>query len=302
MTWPDGIAGGLQLAGRCRDLLTPTDGDPVVLAQHELLARASLDRTIQSVRAWPDLPELSELEGSKAGNALRRSLSEVVPGPKESGAPIYLLLDDLAGASLIAGFVWMLWRDDLPELQGLRDHIPARRMEGICAGFAPGAPSLNADGTMSGITHQIQVVPPLADADDPWSWHELSTPPPMAMRRARRIDVWSNGSELHIDAMFRDSAWEPDGVEIAVHEYRLEGTAHPETLALSSITAEPRVLPFDSCPAAAANVGRMVGVPLREFRLEVLQRIQTTDCCTHLNDALRSLAEVPVLAAAVSDP
>jgi hypothetical protein len=102
--------------------------------------------------------------------------------------------------------------------------------------------------------------------------------------------------------MFRDSAWEPDGVEIAVHEYRLEGTAHPETLELSSIAAEPRVLPFDSCPAAAANVGRMVGVPLREFRLEVLQRIQTTDCCTHLNDALRSLAEVPVLAGAVSEP
>jgi hypothetical protein len=30
-------------------------------------------------------------------------------------------------------------------------------------------------------------------------------------------------------------------------------------------------------------------------------RLQKTDCCTHLNDGLRSLAEVPVLAAALPD-
>ena len=35
----------------------------------------------------------------------------------------------------------------------------------------------------------------------------------------------------------------------------------------------------------------------RYLRAEVLRRIRGTDCCTHLNDALRSLAEVPVLAA-----
>jgi len=29
----------------------------------------------------------------------------------------------------------------------------------------------------------------------------------------------------------------------------------------------------------------------------VLERLRGVDCCTHLNDALRSLAEVPVLAA-----
>jgi len=33
------------------------------------------------------------------------------------------------------------------------------------------------------------------------------------------------------------------------------------------------------------------------MRTEVLQRLRATDCCTHLNDGLRSLAEVPVLAA-----
>ena len=38
---------------------------------------------------------------------------------------------------------------------------------------------------------------------------------------------------------------------------------------------------------------------MRELRTEVLDRIQNTDCCTHLNDALRALAEVPVLAASL---
>jgi hypothetical protein len=298
MTWPDGIFSGLQLTGRCRDLLTPVEGEPEVLASHDMLARAGMDRTIQSVQSWPDVPNLHQLEGARAGGALRRSLGEVVPELRAAGAPLYLLLDDLAGASLIAGFVWGLWRDQLPELTDLKGKIPMRSMQGICSGFRPGASSLNADGTMSGITHQIQVVPPLADVDDPWSWHELSVPPPMAMRRARRVDVWRDGDRLCIDAMFRDSAWEPDGVEIAVHEYRLDATSDLGGT-LTSVTAEARILPFDECPMAATNVDRMVGVSLADFRIEVLERIQDTDCCTHLNDALRSLAEVPVLAHAL---
>jgi hypothetical protein len=60
------------------------------------------------------------------------------------------------------------------------------------------------------------------------------------------------------------------------------------------------VLPYDECPLAAPNVTRIEGVPLANLRREVLERIQFVECCTHLNDALRSLAEVPVLAAALA--
>ena len=41
----------------------------------------------------------------------------------------------------------------------------------------------------------------------------------------------------------------------------------------------------------------MAGTELRAMRTEVLERLRNADCCTHLNDGLRSLAEVPVLAA-----
>jgi hypothetical protein len=42
------------------------------------------------------------------------------------------------------------------------------------------------------------------------------------------------------------------------------------------------------------------GAPLRDLREVVLTRLRGTDCCTHLNDMLRDLAEVPVLMAALT--
>jgi hypothetical protein len=184
----------------------------------------------------------------------------------------------------------------MADLSALRARIPMRSMEGICTGFRPGSSALNPDGTMSGIAHHVQDVPPLVDEHDPDGWHELPDGlAPMAMRRARRIDVWRDGDDLRIDAMFRDSCWEPDGTEIAVHEYHVLATASAGVL--TSVTAEPRILPFNECPAAAANVTLMLGVELATMRSETLERLKGTLGCTHLNDALRAFAEVPVLAA-----
>jgi hypothetical protein len=67
------------------------------------------------------------------------------------------------------------------------------------------------------------------------------------------------------------------------------------------VTAVPRVLPWAECPGAAPNASWMAGTDLRAMRREVLQRLRNADCCTHLNDGLRALAEVPVLATALPD-
>ncbi len=299
MTWPDGVFDGVKLNGRCRDLLTIEGHDPVVLAQEGVVAVVSLDRTIRMVATSPPTVGIRALEGARAGGRLRAALEEVAGDVRERGRGRYLLLDDLVGTSLIAGFALFRWRDHLPELAGLRGRLPVQSMQGVCSGFRPGASSLLPDGTMSSVPQQVASVPPLVDPDDPIGWHEHEPLPAMAMRRARRIDVWRAGDGLQVDAMFRDSCWEPDGTEIAVHEYRLTATADLAAGTLTEVVAEPRVLPYDECPAAAANVGLVRGVPLADLRREVLARIQGTDCCTHLNDALRSLAEVPVLAAAI---
>jgi hypothetical protein len=64
-----------------------------------------------------------------------------------------------------------------------------------------------------------------------------------------------------------------------------------------SVQAEPRVLPFVECTTAPANLRRLIVAPLPELRDRVLAELRGTAGCTHLNDALRALAEVPSLAA-----
>lgn len=86
---------------------------------------------------------------------------------------------------------------------------------------------------------------------------------------------------------------------MAVHEYLLTATADRATMTLRSIKADPRILPYDACPAAILNLERLVGTPLGELRRTVLTELARTEGCTHLNDMARSLAEVPQLAAAL---
>jgi len=46
-----------------------------------------------------------------------------------------------------------------------------------------------------------------------------------------------------------------------------------------------------------ANIGLLVGSQMTDLRDVVLEKLKRTAGCTHLNDTVRSLAEVPVLAA-----
>jgi hypothetical protein len=305
MSWPDGILAGVETLGRCRDLYTGRDGRAAVLDEADLVTRTTLERTIESASSPPTAasrrpqPDLSALVGARAGGGLRGAIAGAVPDLLAEAAPLYLLLDDLAGASLIAGFAWFPWRDHLPELAERRQRRPVRPMQGVCSGFRPGASSLTADGTQASVPTDVIEVPPLVDPADPLGWHEQHRRPAMAMRRARRIDLWEADGLLRVDAMFRDSCWAPGGAEIAAHEYQLFATADRGRGRLLSVEALPRVLPYQECPLAADNIGVLEGLPLAGLREEVLARLRGIAGCTHLNDALRALAEVPVLAAAL---
>jgi Protein of unknown function (DUF2889) len=50
---------------------------------------------------------------------------------------------------------------------------------------------------------------------------------------------------------------------------------------------------------AVGTSGRMIGTRLSEMRQQVLEKLRATSGCTHLNDALRALAEAPQLLAAL---
>ena len=136
----------------------------------------------------------------------------------------------------------------------------------------------------------------LRHPEEPDGWHAFTAQDGVVgMRRARRIDVWVD-DVIHIDSAFQDSATNPEGGRTAVHEYVLRATADPASLQLLTIAADPRVLPYAECPGAAPNVTRLLGERLgADLREQVLRELPGTLGCTHLNDALRALAEVPVL-------
>jgi hypothetical protein len=95
--------------------------------------------------------------------------------------------------------------------------------------------------------------------------------------------------------MFRDACWDPEGTELSLHEYSLEATVDRKTMTLASIAAQPRSLPFPECQFAGGYVGKLVGLPVAELRTSVIRTLVGEECCTHLNDALRALAEIGVL-------
>ena len=302
-SWPEGMTGSMLMRGHARDVWTPLEGgDPRVLAEDRFTITASPAREILSIETWPNRPAAQQLVGVRGGGQSRKALAEIMATDREAGTPLYLILDDYAGASLVAGWVWSLWVADWRaqmEKAGPQSGAPRRgSMEGVCTGFAPGSSALNRDnGSDIGVPSRTPVLS-LINPDDPLGWHGLAIQDGVGMRRARRIDVWRDGEDLAIDVGFQDSGTSPDGPgRIAIHEYQVTARATGEPLTLTELNTRAHILPFPECPGAVANARRMLGAPLLDMRARVLETLPGTLGCTHLNDVLRSMAETPQLAA-----
>jgi hypothetical protein len=269
----------------------------MVCAEDSFDAELKPDRTIVAIEANPPRAKLAQLIGTRGGGRLRGALEHFVPEERRHATPLYLILDDISGASLVAQWAWSQWQKDWLESPGAmtRPQLKQRiqEMEGICTGFAPGSSSLDPNRVVE-LSAEAAGAPDLRRPDDPDGWHEFTLQNTVGMRRARRIDVRLD-QLIHIEAAFQDSAARPDGTRAALHEYQLSATADPGSLRLVSIDATPRVLPFGECPGAVKNIARLVGAELAHLRQTVLDQLPGTLGCTHLNDALRALAEVPAL-------
>lgn len=297
MTWPGGFGSALSIHGRARDAVTV---DPAALPETvdaaEISVRIGGQRTIEAIETTPHRDRIIDLIGSRGGGHLRAELEQVVPDDRRGGTPLYLLLDDLSGTSLIAGVAWSRWTlpDDVD-----RPRPSGARMANVCIGFRPGSNALVE--VEQDVRRQLRARPvgPLLRDDDPEGWHELPPLPDVSTRRSRFIDVWVEDDAVMIDAGFQDSVGDAGPERVGIHEYRLAATADRATMTLRSIDPDPRILPFRECPAAVGTADRLVGTPLADLRQTVLDRLSTTMGCTHLNDAMRALAEVPVLLAAL---
>ena len=293
-TWPGGWGTQLELTGRARDAVTQSYADPpVTVSAATTQVGIGANRLIENIAATPESAGINDLVGCRGGGYLRSALAEFVPHELEAGTPLYLLLDDISGASLVAGIAWSRWTEEWARVDPER---PRPDMEVVCIGFAPGGSALVEQ--RSGLASQrVQIVPQLTTDDDPHGWHELATLPDVSFRRARRIDVWRDPVDgtIMIDSGFQDSMGDPDHGRVAVHEYILRATVDPGSMLVTSVDPDPRILPFLTCPDAVGTATAVIGTPVAALRTTVLERLAKVNGCTHLNDALRALAEVPTL-------
>ncbi len=295
---------GLVLEGTARDLRTGGEG-PGGATRAEVAAegavRAGMEgwhRNLLFLHLSPARPGVEErLRGARVGSGFRSLVRSVVPG--EQGTPLGLLLDDLPGAALISGYVHL--RADAHAGRPAGASTPPEaldRLADICSGWRRDGRAMSSVAQGSGIP--VQDCPPAPDLDggtrDALAWQPIAPLAIGTMRRRRRIDV-SGGETVAVDAMFRDSYGEPDGTEVVLHEYTLTASLDGETLEITGIEAAPRVLPFWECPLAADHVPNLVGARVGELRRVVPERLQGTSSCTHLNDLLRVLSDVPTLVA-----
>ena len=286
--------GELLIRGACRDLSTTADGT-TVLGSADIDARLGPRHILRSLTVTPSR-DTGPLLGSSVGAGFRAKLEETFRADHAAGTPLYLLLDELPVAALISGYA-------LLASGALEGGAGATHQADICAGWRSDGfmlVSIRTTGRMP--TPVGPPAPALTPADDPAAWHEL---PPLAigsMRRRRLVDV-SGGDEdgpLDVFAMFRDSHVKDDGRELILHEYSLTAQIDPLLGVLTDCVAHERVLPWNECPAAAASAGRLDGRSLTEIRAVVRREFRGIETCTHLNDLLRSLGDLAVLAPLVA--
>jgi hypothetical protein len=309
-TRPDGLRAEATVDGRARDLRTNLDGTTEVVAEARLVATVSPTQKLLSITTSPDVPALRQLIGGSVGSGFRSRLNDVLTEGCEDGTPLFLLLDDLPGATLVSGYALLRagLLDGPPpttdQAAPARPKLDVSARGDLCAGWAHDATMmLHIQKTGRNPVPEGPPAPVLEPADDPLSSHVMAPLPPFSVRRLRRLDLIPPavpGDDLRIDVHFRDSHVGEDGIEKVLHEYTITGTADagsaPGSGRIVSVAARAQVLPWLECPGAVASAARIAGMPLSQLRPTVRKEFVGRSTCTHLNDMLRSLADIDMLA------
>jgi hypothetical protein len=307
-TRPGGLRADAHVDGRARDLRTNPDGTTEVVGEAWLRATISPTQTLLSITTSPDVPALRQLVGTSAGSGFRSRFGAVLTDECPAGSLLYHLLDDLPGATLISGYVLLragLLHDPPLDPDPTRPSSPrpapdVGRQGDVCAGWAQDATMMVHVRRTGSIPVPVgPEAPVLEREDDPFSWHAMADLAPLSVRRRRRLDLLAPagpGDEHRIDLHFRDSHTGMDGVETVLHEYTVTGSADAGSGRIVSVAARAQVLPWLECPGAVASAERLAGMELSSLRRTVRQEFVGRSTCTHLNDSLRSLADISALA------
>src|SRR5262245_47749571 len=290
---------GLELSGAARDVRLDGEGASEVVAEARVLAGLGPGRILEHLVTDPAISAdaAAGVTGRPVAAGFRAAVADVLGDHEDDRSPLRLLLDDLPVASLIAGYADLYRR---PAVVGAGPQPVAQVKADICAGWASDATRMRAIRSEGRIP--VPIGPPASSreaGDDPRAWHRLDPLPAGTMRRRRRLDVSLDpgGGPVAIDAMFRDTHVDPGGDATVLHEWSVEATVDSSTWTVVECRATPHVLPWTECPSAAASAARLVGRPVGALRRVVGDELRGTSVCTHLNDLLRSLSDVPYLAA-----
>ncbi len=283
----------VHVVGAARDEVTDASGATRLLDE-ATIDLATRDGVLAEATVTPDAFDPATLLGKPLRHGFRRVARAAYEG---DGHPLGLLLDDVPGALIAAGYVHAM-QD--PGHTSARAALATQE-----TGEAPASPlqadycsGWRSDGTMmiairAGEPMVFLPTPPVADLPEGTDgWPARPVPRP-GLRRHRRIDVTLAGDRIEIDAWFRDTYRAPDGSHGALHEYTVTLGVDAGDFTIVDIVATPHALPWDECPAAAIAVTKLVGQPLAGLRSSVPRTLEGIESCTHLTNELRELADVP---------
>jgi hypothetical protein len=293
MTWPDGVSGDpaavLVLDAAARDVVTAADGTGRVSGEVRLRTTVVPGRRVTAIASEPADVNLDPLVGLTAASGWRAATRQLVPDGLAS--PLGLLLDEVPIAVLLSFYAALR----AGNLGGTLSPRSSGHLRDLCAGWADGATPMRSLDAGGPVPLPALVPAPAPQGDDPLATEPRPALAPGMLRRSRRVDVVP-GEVLQVEATFRDSWADPAGGEGVLHEYVVSARVDADGTLLD-VEAEPRVLPYPECPAAAASPARLVGRHVASAAAE----LTGPSTCTHLNDLLRSLACVPGLAAQGGD-
>jgi len=293
-TRPRGLDADVSVDARARDLLTDGSGEAVGSTEVHLTAVIDPARNLVSAAAEPPIDGFDHLVGTPVASGWRGRAAEALSIDERHEPLLNLLVDDMPGASLVSG-VALQAAHVLPSASpGMRQYVLAAA--DICAGWVADGSMLEAFRTHDQMPAPVGPPAPVLERDDdPRSWHATSSLSPHATRRRRLLDLWPEAgatSTHRFQAHFRDSHVDVDGRETVIHEYLVTGRIDDVTRTFTEVQAEARVLPWVECPNALASAGRLVGTPIDDLRARVRTDFVGVSTCTHLNDTLRSLADI----------
>ncbi|HTR69046.1 MAG TPA: DUF2889 domain-containing protein [Mycobacteriales bacterium] len=265
------------IAGEALDTAIDAEGAETVIRRMTLRAQLDNESRLVGLDTLGDAPT-ADLIGRRVASGFRAATSDL------TGTPEHRLLRRMLWDLPIAVMVGMQPR--ILDHPATTNH-PQMILTGVdqCSGWRAGGEMLTRIADAGGVLR----MPLGPELDDP----AADALAPLQSRRARSLTVTARAAPS-VRATFRDSYADPDGIARRLHEWVVEA-ALDQNGTLGTIQVEPGRLPWAECPFAAHSATRLIGRRPDEIETAVAEEFVGTTTCTHLNDTLRTLAEVPDL-------